>query len=101
MPEDMRAELLALPDRLELCAALYGWAACGGDKEAFKEVFDRLAPKPRRLEHSGPGGEPIRTASVAAVASVDGDDAREFYMGLLATAAVPEEELDPEDDLLS
>jgi hypothetical protein len=44
----------------------------GGDDKAATHVLDRLSPKPRRMEVSGPGGDPVRTTTTVIPPSADG-----------------------------
>jgi transcriptional regulator with XRE-family HTH domain len=44
----------------------------GGDEKAATHVLDRLSPKPRRMEVSGPGGDPVRTTTTIIPPSADG-----------------------------
>lgn len=51
-----------------------------GHEGALADVFDRALPKPRRHEHSGPGGGPVALArSPAGTAGVAADEAAEYY----------------------
>lgn len=52
--------------------------------DSFREIGDRLDPKPRRNELSGPGGEPIRYVPV------DSDDAEAIYNAMVQGAAEPD-----------
>jgi len=55
-----------IPEEHNTPAKLHAWVqsilACAGGIEHSREIYDRLAPKPKRVEVSGPGGGPIRQA---------------------------------------
>lgn len=58
-------------NRQEVLAELLIIRSMGGNLATFQEVFDRLDPKPKRTEISGPGGAPVR----ALVGAYDLDEA--------------------------
>lgn len=77
-------------------------AIAGGD---VREIFDRLAPKPRRVEISAPGGGPVRLAVGGADASQRELAARYFEEMAAGPAAIPAGPVpgtaDDEEDLLA
>lgn len=62
----------------ELAIWVMGVRACGGNIDAFREFADRLDPKPRRVELSGPDGSPVR-AALSAVRSTEEQEAAQRY----------------------
>ncbi len=83
--DDVRAQLELCGDKLEAIALLTAHRALHGSLDAFKEIFDRLEPKARRNELSGPGGGPIPVAG--AVANLSDNEAEARYHALVAGPA--------------
>lgn len=95
-----------IPEELDTPAKLNAWVtsliACAGGIDHTREVYDRLAPKPKRVEVSGPGGGPIRTA-VSPADDPTGRKAAESYLneialGAAAGAVLAAEVADDEED---
>ena len=51
--------------RIEALAVVFVEQALAGSLESFREIADRVDPKPRRLEISGRDGAPVATAIIA------------------------------------
>jgi hypothetical protein len=84
VPPDMRMDIETSENVEECITRIILWRAQTGDMEAFKEIFDRRDPKPRRLEVTGRDGGPI----AALTAEVSPDEAARVYHAALDT---PEE----------
>ena len=75
---DAQREMLnSMENRLDVLAELLILRALSGNLDTFKEIFDRLDPKPRRTEISGPGGGPVR--SIAAPVDIGEAEAERAY----------------------
>ncbi len=97
VPDSLAAELRELPNRLDALALIKIWQAARGNLMAFQEIFDRLAPKPRRTEISGPGGGPVRQLSL--VKDLSEAEAEELYRRAMAgDEIVPAEEDEDEPE---
>ncbi len=64
-----------------------------GDMEAAREILDRIYPKPRRMEVSGPGGGPLRSR-----VQTGPPTAEEIASGDALYAALAGEEKDLEEE---
>lgn len=81
--DDESAEQLIIPqDRRQTLADLLCFcneiSALGGGIDWFKEIGERVDPKPRRIEISGPGGGPVR-AAIGAVTDAERLAATEYH----------------------
>ena len=97
IPDDIAAELRESENQMEVLMRLAAYRAMSGSWDAWREIMDRVAPKPRAVELSGPGGGPIE--SIAAVVQLGDDDAAARYQALLGAGAddLLEAEFDEED----
>ena len=53
--------------------------ALRGSIESLREVGDRIDPKPKRIEISGPGGGPVRGAVTGAQSDDEREAAEEYF----------------------
>lgn len=97
IPEDVAAELRLCENGMEAMVMLAMHRAHTGSWDAWREIMDRVAPKPRAVELSGPGGGHIQTAAAVSVQVTDGDAARQ-YQDLIQAAIVVDAEFEAEDD---
>jgi hypothetical protein len=85
-----------VPDYYESAWDLIVWGlgemALRGNQWAMGEILDRLAPKPRRMEVSGPEGGPVRGHISAAPPSTEEQAASQAYYRALQAACTPEGE---------
>lgn len=103
IPEDAAAELRRVENGMEAMVQLCLHRAYSGSWEAWQQIMDRVAPKPKAVELSGPGGGPVQ--SVGVQAQVSSSDAARQYQLLLAGEDVVDAEFedeppDPMDDEL-
>lgn len=63
----------------DLLAWLRTWEALRGNLDSFREIGDRVDPKPRRVEVSGPGGGPLRGSIGGAPSDDERREAEGFY----------------------
>jgi hypothetical protein len=85
-----------VPDYFETLQDLLVWGlgemAVRGNQWALAEILDRIAPKPRRMEVSGPDGGPLRAhLTASAPSSEEAAEARAYYDALRRQAAGDEE----------
>lgn len=79
----LRVEIddLGKVDTQRFIAAVMVSRAKRGDMDAFREIFDRRDPKPRRVEISGRGGAPI--AAAIAAGRLSETEAADVYRSLI------------------
>ncbi|MHA2054873.1 MAG: DUF5681 domain-containing protein [Candidatus Hodarchaeales archaeon] len=69
------------PTRMEALCVLIVERALRGSFEAFREIGDRVDPKPRRLEVSGRDGAPVAAAVIAR--GMSNEEASDAYQSLI------------------
>jgi len=88
MAEALGCPLDAVPDYFETFLHQLAWmikmAATRGNWDAIREILDREVPKPRRVELSGPGGGPLRSAVTSAQPTSEEAAAAQAYYEALA-----------------
>lgn len=84
-----------VPDYFEtlwdLIVYAVGEKAVRGSEWAMGEILDRLSPKPRRMEVSGPDGGPVRGAISTSPPSTEEAAASAAYYAALQRSAAGEE----------
>lgn len=89
-----------IPSELDTPAKLSAWVnsliTCAGGIDHLRENYDRLSPKPKRVEVSGPGGSPVRVAIGTAAADAN-EQAKRYFDEMRGGAQAPAEvEIDVE-----
>lgn len=82
IPEGLRAVIDFSENRQEAFARTLVYRMMMGSWAATNQIGDRIDPRPKALELSGPGGTPIRAAGVALTGPVSSDDAAAAYHSL-------------------
>ncbi len=72
-PDEIAALCVRFPTFGDLLAHVCARRALHGSVEFLRELGDRVDPKPRRIEVSGPGGGPVR----GAISGAQNEDERE------------------------
>jgi hypothetical protein len=74
------------PTRMEAMCLVFVEKALAGSFEAFREIGDRVDPKPRRVEITGREGAPVTTAIIAR--SMSNEEAADAYRQMLEGTSV-------------
>lgn len=75
-PSDIPEDVVTFEDLMAWVAAML---AVAGNHEFWREFGDRVAPKPRRVEVSGPGGGPVRQTITQSDNPAEANAAQEYY----------------------
>ena len=100
----LNIEVEQIPAECDTPAKVHAWEiavdSCNGRMDLTREIYDRQAPKAKRIEVSGPGGGPVRHA-VGSGDDPSGKLAAERYLEEVARGRGPSPEPDDDSDLLA